>query len=86
MLFERQPDTANAEIEEAAFSAPERLDPKRMTEALEELNWDVDRWLLLLPVPRTPEARDLRGGVGRREAGVAERATRRGSSPTARRR
>jgi hypothetical protein len=59
MLFERQPDTANAAIEEAAFSAPERLDPKRMTEALEELNWDVDRWLLLLPVPRTPEARDL---------------------------
>jgi hypothetical protein len=59
MLFERRPDGAPAESDEAAFNAPERLDPKRMTEALEELNWDVDRWLLLLPVPRTPEARDL---------------------------
>jgi hypothetical protein len=59
MLFERQPDGAAAESDDAAFNAPERLDPKRMTEALEELNWDVDRWLLLLPVPRTPEAREL---------------------------
>jgi hypothetical protein len=59
MLFERRPDGAEAPAVEAAFNAPERLEPKRMAEALEELNWDVDRWLLLLPAPRTPEARGL---------------------------
>jgi len=59
MLFERQPCVAAAVSDEAAFNSPERLDPKRMTEALEELSWGVDRWLLLLPVPRTPEAREL---------------------------
>lgn len=35
------------------------LDPRRMAEALEELAWDVDQWLLLLPTPRAPEARTL---------------------------
>jgi len=60
MLFERRPEGATAEVSEAAFnSGPEKLDPKRMTEALEELNWDVDRWLLLVSTPRTPEARQL---------------------------
>jgi hypothetical protein len=63
MLFERSPEGAPIESDDAAFSSPERLDPKRMTEALEELNWDVDRWLLLLPAPRTPEARALLGAV-----------------------
>jgi hypothetical protein len=33
--------------------------PRQMSEALEELAWDVDRWLLLLPSPRLPEARGL---------------------------
>jgi hypothetical protein len=65
MLFERRPDGATSDLDEAAFNAPERLDPKRMTEALEELNWDVDRWLLLLPVPRGNEARELLRAVDR---------------------
>jgi hypothetical protein len=33
--------------------------PRQMSEALEELAWDIDRWLLLLPSPRLPEARGL---------------------------
>jgi len=37
----------------------ESLDGRRMTEALAELSADVDRWLLLLPTPRVPEARAL---------------------------
>lgn len=34
-------------------------EPRRMNEALEEMNWDVEQWLVLLPNPRTPEARAL---------------------------
>ena len=30
-----------------------------MAEALEEMNWDVEHWLLLLPNPRTPEAKAI---------------------------
>jgi len=30
-----------------------------MAEAINELNWDVDRWLLFLPNPRVPECRAL---------------------------
>ncbi len=37
----------------------ETYDGRQMSEALEELAWDIDRWLLLLPNPRTPEARAL---------------------------
>ena len=37
----------------------ECYDPRQIAEAVEELNWDVDRWLLLLPTPRVPEARAL---------------------------
>lgn len=34
-------------------------DPRQMAEAIEEMNVDVDRWLLLVPNPRLPEARNL---------------------------
>jgi hypothetical protein len=34
-------------------------DAREMSEALDELAWDIDRWLLLLPNPRLPEARQL---------------------------
>jgi hypothetical protein len=37
----------------------ESNDARRMTQSLEELAWDVDRWLVLLPNPRMPEARAL---------------------------
>jgi hypothetical protein len=39
--------------------SPECVEPRLMSEALEELNWDVEHWLLLLPNPRTPEAKSL---------------------------
>jgi hypothetical protein len=35
------------------------FDPRRMTEVLEEMSWDVQRWLLVLPQCRVPEARGL---------------------------
>lgn len=35
------------------------LDGRRMAEALAELSWDVDRWLLHVPNPRLTEARSL---------------------------
>ena len=31
----------------------------RMNEVLEELSWDVQQWLLVLPNTRVPEARNL---------------------------
>lgn len=33
--------------------------PRELAEAIEELNWDVRRWLLVIPNPRTPEAKAL---------------------------
>lgn len=44
---------------DADAHAPECVEPRQMIEALEELNWDVEHWLLLLPNPRTPEAKSL---------------------------
>jgi len=38
---------------------PECQEPRQMTDALHELNCDVEHWLLLLPNPRTPEARAI---------------------------
>jgi hypothetical protein len=34
-------------------------DPRAMAEAIEEMNFDVERWLLLIPTPRVPEAQSL---------------------------
>jgi hypothetical protein len=54
-LFEHNPNPhATADVQE-----PESLDARKMSESLDELAWDVDRWLLLLPSPRAPEARSL---------------------------
>ncbi|HEX8913163.1 MAG TPA: hypothetical protein VF796_12460, partial [Humisphaera sp.] len=36
-------------------------DPREVAEALEELNIDVDRWLVAMPAARTPEAKELVG-------------------------
>ncbi len=54
MCFDRQGtmDATDAEPIES-------LDPRQMAEAIEELNWDVQRWLLLIPNPRVPEAKAL---------------------------
>ncbi len=37
----------------------ESFDPRRMSQMLEELNFDVDRWLIVLPAIRAPEARGV---------------------------
>lgn len=42
-----------------AEQAMESFDGRKMAETIEEMSWDVDRWLLVLPNPRTPEARGL---------------------------
>jgi hypothetical protein len=57
MLFERTPH--GAAVANAEPAASESLDPHRMAEALAELSWDVQRWVLLLPNPKVPEARAL---------------------------
>ena len=36
---------------------PDCYNIREITEAIEELNWDIDRWLLVIPNPRTPEAK-----------------------------
>jgi hypothetical protein len=41
------------------------FDPRKMSEALDELAWDVDEWLLFLPSPRAPEARAMLRDVAR---------------------
>ncbi len=51
--------------DDAAGDVPhEALDAREMAEAIEELNWDLDRWLLMLPNPRSCEARCLLRDVG----------------------
>jgi hypothetical protein len=42
-----------------AVEAECSFDPRRMNEVLDEMSWDVQRWLLVLPSPRVPEARAL---------------------------
>lgn len=51
--------TIGASVAEVEAPASESYDPRRMAEAIAELNWDVDRWLLFLPNPRSPESRGL---------------------------
>ena len=42
-----------------AAEATTVTDVRPMADGLEELAWDIDRWVLLLPNPRLPEARAL---------------------------
>ena len=50
---------APAGAEAPAPTAYESYDARQMTEALEEMSFDVDRWLLLMPNVRSAEARAL---------------------------
>ncbi len=43
----------------------ESFESRRMIEAINEMSCDVDEWLLLLPAPRTPEARTILREVAR---------------------
>jgi hypothetical protein len=49
--------------EPAPPTAIDTLDGRRIAETLAELSFDVDHWLLFLPNPRTPEARQLLGSA-----------------------
>jgi len=53
--YERAASPTHSECE----TVVEGFDPRQMAEVLEELNWDVTRWLLVLPNARLPEARAL---------------------------
>ncbi|MDB5292124.1 MAG: hypothetical protein JWL69_3365 [Phycisphaerales bacterium] len=62
MCFE--PGVTGIDPEMEMAEAAECYDMRQMAEALEEMNCDVDRWLLLVPSPRTPEAKALLRSVG----------------------
>jgi hypothetical protein len=58
--FDRSPVfDARAVQDTAAETSLEPLDQRRMAQAMEELAWDVDRWLLYVHAPRSPQGRDL---------------------------
>ena len=50
--------------ESAPPIALDSLDGRRIAETLAELSFDVDHWLICLPNPRTPEARELLRAAG----------------------
>ncbi len=55
MCFDRFGDVAD----DGAAAPVETFDPRQMNEVLDELSWDVQRWLLVLPQARVPEARQI---------------------------
>src|SRR5436190_4046933 len=62
MLFDRNPDggaMSSAAGVDPQVVTSDVMDPRRMAEAIVELIWDVDRWLLLVPGARVQEARAL---------------------------
>jgi hypothetical protein len=50
--------------ESAPTTSLESLDGRRISETLAELSFDVDHWLISLPNPRIPEARELLRAAG----------------------
>jgi len=65
MCFE--PGATPGDLADAAAAAaqqPECYDARQIKEAIEELNCDVQRWLVLLTTPRVPEARALLRQIG----------------------
>ena len=57
MCFEPREHSGPSDSE--GYPTLECVEPRQMIEALEEMNWDIEHWLLLLPNPRTPEARAI---------------------------
>ena len=60
MCFE--PGATPGDLADAAAGnsqTTECYDVRQIAEAIEELNWDVKRWLVLLTTPRVPEAKAL---------------------------
>lgn len=48
-----------ADAASATAQSQECYDPRQIAEAIEELGWDVQRWVVLLTTPRVPEAKAL---------------------------
>ena len=59
MCFDRTADNGDDGADAVTAESETSFDPRRMNEVLEELSWDVQRWLLVLPQIRVPEARGL---------------------------
>jgi len=60
--FEKGPANQANAGETTATST--QLDPRQLTDSIEELNCDVDRWVVLVANPRLPEARSLLKEIG----------------------
>jgi hypothetical protein len=60
MCFDRRDGgmPSGAEADDATQPA-QVMDARQVREAIEELNCDLDRWLLVVPNPRTPQAMEL---------------------------
>jgi hypothetical protein len=56
MSFEPADQTGASDAEPHTL---ECVEPRQMIEAIQEMNWDIEHWLLLVPNPRTPEARAI---------------------------
>ena len=56
MCFEPAEQGGDSEPEPQTL---ECVEPRQMIEALAEMNCDIEHWLLLIPNPRTPEARTI---------------------------
>ena len=54
-----EPESGDAIHTESAAPIADELDARRMSETLAEMSFDVDRWLISIGNPRTPEAREL---------------------------
>lgn len=57
-------DSSEATGERPAATAADCLDARAMREAINELNYDLDLWLLAVSNPRVPEGRKLLRAVG----------------------
>jgi hypothetical protein len=56
-------DQADDEAVDCHATPIDGLNPKATADALEELSCDLDRWLIVLPQSKTPEARELLGRI-----------------------
>src|SRR5438067_6179997 len=55
MCFERSIEPNQGDPNAAQVT--EHFDPRQMTESLDEMSWDLDRWVLVLPNLKSPESR-----------------------------
>ncbi|HWE04009.1 MAG TPA: hypothetical protein VG326_16510 [Tepidisphaeraceae bacterium] len=61
MSFEAGHSLLDPDLEEIESSQCQSS--AELSDALQEMNWDVDRWLVAMPNPRTAEARSMFAGI-----------------------